>query len=586
MTFEQVENRYKRIGKAKKCTFIFCADNGVTEEKVSAYPKATTVGMVKNYLVTEGAAANVFANFASSEMYVVDVGVDADLSQVPKLIGRKIRRGTNNIARESAMTSEEANKSIEIGMDLTMKAIAAGFNCFLIGEMGIGNTTAAAAMTAAYLNLPPEEVTGRGTNIDDEKLQHKIEVVRRALEVNEPDAKKQLDVFTKLGGYEFGAMAGVILAAHEKNCVVILDGFNSSVAALIAEEINPKIGESLIASHIGREKGHRAILEHLGLNPLLKLDLALGEAIGSSIVARMLDDYSSDDNFDCSIEKFSNDDSEVEFQLSEQRLESVELQKYPLTIRLMGEEVEATDKTFNFYLQTMPELYPQAMKNCRAILDSLTKPKKSLGYLEDIAVQIAGIANEDFPTNNLGHALLSFGTDENSPVSGGTLGTKRYLGLVTEDANTKVAFNFGRNLAEEITFDTPILTITNSAEFEALGEILSATALKADGTLSYKAEEFLTYVPEKYLGMTGALIGALVGAAHNSCLIIADMSAVEIITRYIEELCPQIRPFILHCSRLMAYKECTSLADVIAEAALAALNEMKTFEETGVDKAF
>ncbi|MBQ6758187.1 MAG: nicotinate-nucleotide--dimethylbenzimidazole phosphoribosyltransferase, partial [Selenomonadaceae bacterium] len=176
MTFTHVAELYRSVGKSKKCTFIFCADHGVAKENVSAYPQTTTADMVRNYLVEDGAAANAFAKFAYSELYVVDVGVDADIADLPGLVDRKISRGTKNIAEEPAMTFEQAMQSVRIGKTLAEEAIAAGCNCFLIGEMGIGNTTAAAAMTAAYLNLPPEKVTGRGSNIDDEKFAHKVEI--------------------------------------------------------------------------------------------------------------------------------------------------------------------------------------------------------------------------------------------------------------------------------------------------------------------------------------------------------------------------------------------------------------------------
>ena len=275
MTFTEMAVRYRNIGKPKKCTFIFCADHGVSEMNVSAYPKSTTASMVKNYLINQGGAANAFANFTRSELVVVDVGVDADLSKVPGLVNRKIARGTKNFTEGAAMTLAQAKKSIQIGKDLAEKAIEAGCNCFLIGEMGISNTTAAAAITSTFLNVHPRKVTGRGSNISDKKLKEKIKVVKKALEVNKPNPDDALDVLAKVGGFEFGAMAGVILAAAKKNCIVILDGFNSTAAALIADAINPEVTKKLIASHRGREIGHLLALEFLGLYPIFKLDLAL-----------------------------------------------------------------------------------------------------------------------------------------------------------------------------------------------------------------------------------------------------------------------------------------------------------------------
>lgn len=674
MIFSDAAKLYKSVGKSKKCTFIFCADHGVAEENISAYPQKTTADMVKNYLIDAGAAANAFANFAYSELYIVDVGVDADISHLPGLVDRKISRGTRNIAKGSAMTVDNAMQAVRVGKRLAEEAIAAGFNCFLIGEMGIGNTTVAAAMTAAYLGLPPEKVTGRGSNIDDEKFYHKVEIVRRALEVNKPDPKNLIDVLAKVGGYEFGAMAGVIIAAYHHDCVVMLDGFNTAVAALVAEEILPRTVECLIASHVGREVGHKAILEHLGLKPIFNLDLALGEAVGSSIAARILDNLvyifvcGPDADFegeleeeDTALENFKKqigldgvegldsiediqelfgDEIQIEeipldFHVSEHRMESVELpfstntsnipRNYPMAVRIMGEDEEeiiaATDRTFNFYLQTMPRLHDRPMNNCREILDSLTKPKGSLGYLEEIAIQVAGIANEDRPTNKLRHAALAFTNFENCPslidpnydpkakgarrdlsmdfsATTRTFGMKIFLGVVDPEENLNVAFNFGRNLAEEISFDTPIIALTDLSHLliDRLAEKFSDALLTEDGKLKYKPEEFLQHVPKDYQCLTSSIIGAIVAAAHNSTLIVVDTGAIDIIARYLEKICPAVRPFILHSAQLIEYKlddgsplgfdgEAACMGVEIVEAALIALNEMKTFEDTGVEKA-
>ena len=675
MTFTNIAELYRSVGKSQKCTFIFCADHGVAKMNVSAYPQATTADMVRNYLIDEGGAANVFADFAYSELYVVDVGVDADLSKLNGLVDRKISRGTKNIAEGPAMTLSEAMMSVRIGKRLAEEAIAAGCNCFLLGEMGIGNTTSAAAMTAAYLNMKPEEVTGRGTNIDDDKLAHKIEIVRRALAVNNPNPNSLLDVLTKVGGYEFGAMAGVIIAAYHHNCIVMLDGFNTSVAALIAQEILPQTTSCLIASHIGREPGHKAVLKHLGLDPIFKLDLALSEAVGSSIAARILDnliyifvcgpdaDFEGElveedemlenfkrqlgiDGFEGlntieDVQEFLGDDFQIEeipidFHVSEHRMESVELpfstqklnipRTYPMTIRIMGDEnddsVAATDRTFNFYLQTMPRLHDRPMNNCREIINNLTKPKHSLGYLEEIAVQLAGISNEDRPTNNLRHAALAFTNSENCPsitnpcdydpkdknsrrdvtmdfsATTRTFGMKIFLGIVNPEENPNVAFNFGRNIAEEITFDTPIIALTDLSNLleDRLDRKFENALLNDDGDLKFSPEEFLSHVPKNYQCMTGALIGAIIAAAHNSTLIVVDTGAIDIIARYVEEICPDVRPFILHSAQLIEFRskdkspdgfdgEAACMGVEIVEAALAAINGMKSFDETGVTKA-
>ena len=185
MTFTDMTDLYRSLGKTKKCTFIFCADHGVEKMGVSAYPQSTTADMVKNYLVDKGAAANVFANFCRSELVVVDVGVNADISNLPGLVDRKIAFGTGNIAEGPAMTRAQARRSIKIGRDLVKKAVKAGCNCFLIGEMGIANTTVASAITAAILEVNPKKVTGRGSNISDKRFKNKLKVVRKALKVND-----------------------------------------------------------------------------------------------------------------------------------------------------------------------------------------------------------------------------------------------------------------------------------------------------------------------------------------------------------------------------------------------------------------
>ena len=686
MTFTEMATRYRNIGKPKKCTFIFCADHGVAEMNVSAYPKSTTASMVKNYLISQGAAANVFANFTRSELVVVDVGVDADLSKVPGLVDRKIAHGTKNFTEGAAMTRAEAKKSIQIGKELTEKAIQAGCNCFFIGEMGISNTTAAAAITSAFLNIHPRKVTGRGSNISDKRLKNKLEIVKKALEVNKPNPDDAIDVLSKVGGFEFGAMAGVILAAVKKNCVVILDGFNSAVAALIADAINPEATKKLIASHLGREVGHKFVLEFLNLYPMFKLDLALGEAIGSSIASKILDSLvytyvcDPDDDFDGDLSDFKEDEVDsteilsnllekvglpdlpdfdslediedyvenafgeeiqieevdVDFQLSnESRLESFEPpfsaqdfnipRSYPMLIRAMGgehdEPVAATDRTFNFYLETMPKLHYKAMNACKEYFDSLTKPLGSLGLLEEIAIQFAGITNENIPVNKLRHAALAFTGSENQPknqhdtyrptrkgqrrnvsmdfsLTARTFGAKLFMGIVDEQADPTVAFNFGRNLAEEISFLMPIIALSDLSDWhiDQLDKKFSSALLDEDGDLKVSPEEFLNHVPKRYRNLASAIIGAMVAAAHNSTLIVIDTGVVEIIARYLEKICPQIKPFLLYAGRLMNFNfsadikigfdaEVACMGMEIVEAALTALNEMKTFSETNVEIA-
>ena len=580
MTFTETTVRYRRIGKTKKCTFIFCADHGVAKMNVSAYPQATTAGMVKNYLVNKGAAANAFANFANSDLVVVDVGVDADISKLPNLVDRKISRGTNNIAEGAAMTLAQAKQSIKIGRDMVKKAVQAGYNCFLIGEMGIANTTVASAITAAILEVTPKKVTGRGSNISDERLKNKLKVIRKALKVNAPNPEDGLDVLKKVGGFEFGAMAGVMIEAAKQNCLTILDGFNTAAAALIADLIYPDTYEHLIASHIGREIGHLEIIKYFGFQPLFTLDLALGEAVGSSIAVRILDSLvythvcSPDDDFDGDWNDFKDDDTEesmianlldqigmsdlediesiddlqdffdenfdgdlqieevnVDFQLSDDMrfkpydppfsVQTFNIPRsYPIMIREMNKEqdemIAATDKTFNFYLGTMPKLDLDAMDACREYLNNLTKPKKSLGLLEDIAAQFSGISKLKVPSNKLRRAALAFTNIEYSPsaiekskgkrrnlsldfsMTIRTFAMKLFLGVVDPKQDPTIAFNFGRTLGEEISFGVPIIAITELTDWNVdyIDERFSAALLNNDGSFKVPPEEFLNHVAQ------------------------------------------------------------------------------------------
>lgn len=677
MTFTETTVRYRRIGKTKKCTFIFCADHGVAKMNVSAYPQATTAGMVKNYLVDKGAAANAFANFAHSDLVVVDIGVDADISKLPGLVDKKIARGTNNITEGAAMTLAQAKQSIKIGRDMVKKAVQAGYNCFLVGEMGIANTTVASAITAAILEVTPKKVTGRGSNISDELLKNKLKVIRKALKVNAPNPEDGLDVLKKVGGFEFGAMAGVMIEAAKQKCLVILDGFNTAAAALIADLIYPDVSEYLIASHIGREIGHIEIIRYFGFQPLFTLDLALSEAVGSSIAARVLDCLvythvcAPNDDFDGDWNDFKGDDTEesmianlldqigmediddidnfndlqeffdetfdgdlqieavdLDFQISDDMrfkpydppfsVQTFNIPRsYPIMIREMNtdqdEMIAATDKTFNFYLETMPELNLNAMDACREYLDNLTKPQKSLGLLEDIAAQFSGISKLKRPSNRLRRAALAFTNNEYSPnitaqakskrrnlsldfsMTVRTFAMKIFLGVVDSKQNPTVAFNFGRTLGEEISFGVPIITITELTDWgiDRIDERFATALLNKDGSFKVPPEEFLNHVPKKFKALTGAIIGAMVAAAHNSTLIIVDCGAVEIIARFLEKICPQIRPFILHATELINFDfepgqrigydgETACIGAEIVEAALTALNEMKTFQDTNV----
>jgi nicotinate-nucleotide--dimethylbenzimidazole phosphoribosyltransferase len=262
--------------------FTFAADHGVAAEGVSAYPQVVTAQMVENFL-RGGAAVNVLARQAGARLVVADFGVAAPLERSERLVACPIGPGTANIAAGPAMTREQAVRAIETGAALAQQALDAGADLLATGEMGIGNTTVASAIAAALTGGAPERVTGRGTGVDDATLARKVAVVRRALEVNQPDAGDGLDVLAKVGGFEIGGLVGVILAGAARRVPVVLDGFIAGSAALIAVALAPAARHALFAAHRSAEPGHALVLDHLGLTPYLDLSLRLGEGTGAAL---------------------------------------------------------------------------------------------------------------------------------------------------------------------------------------------------------------------------------------------------------------------------------------------------------------
>ncbi|MCX5669439.1 MAG: nicotinate-nucleotide--dimethylbenzimidazole phosphoribosyltransferase [Candidatus Omnitrophica bacterium] len=265
-----------------KVIFTLAADHGVTDEGISAYPKEVTAQMVYNFL-SGGAAINVLARHVGAKVIVVDIGVAEDLKPDPKLIIRKINYGTKNMARGQAMTTEEAVKAIKMGTEIFDEELKNGIDILGTGEMGIGNTTAASAITACFTNKPVEEITGRGAGLNDSGLKNKIDVIKKSLSLNKPDPSDPIDVLSKVGGFEIAGLVGIILAAASKKIPIVIDGFISTAAALVAFKIDPKVKDYMIAAHKSQEGGHKIILEHIGLKPLLDLDLRLGEGTGGAL---------------------------------------------------------------------------------------------------------------------------------------------------------------------------------------------------------------------------------------------------------------------------------------------------------------
>jgi nicotinate-nucleotide--dimethylbenzimidazole phosphoribosyltransferase len=261
--------------------FTLAADHGVAEEGVSAYPREVTAQMVLNFL-RGGAAINVLAREVGARVVVADMGVDADLPSDPGLRAVKIRRGTANIAHGPAMTVEEVSRAIEAGRGLVRAELETGLDVALTGDMGIANTTSSAALVCAFTGLSPAVIVGRGTGVDDEGLMRKRDAVGRALAINAGAiAAGPLETLAAVGGLEIAGLVGVILEAARERKPVIIDGFISGAAALTATALDPAAAGYLIASHRSQELGHGAVLELLGLAPLLDLDLRLGEGTGA-----------------------------------------------------------------------------------------------------------------------------------------------------------------------------------------------------------------------------------------------------------------------------------------------------------------
>ncbi len=264
-----------------KAIITMAGDHGVVAEKVGNWPQKVTAQMVQNFLVG-GAGINVLSRQIGARVIVVDMGIAADI-QDSKLLSRKVARGTQNITVGPAMTLPQAEKAIETGIEIVTVEIEAGLDVVGTGDMGIGNTTPSAAICAVFRGCPPAEVTGRGTGIDDIQLIHKISVIERALAVNKPDSSKPVEVLAKVGGFEIGGLVGVMLGAASRNVPVFIDGFISGAAAMIAAVLAPRVKDYLIAAHVSAERGHRLMLQHLGLAPLVDLEMRLGEGTGAAL---------------------------------------------------------------------------------------------------------------------------------------------------------------------------------------------------------------------------------------------------------------------------------------------------------------
>ncbi|HEX2677916.1 MAG TPA: nicotinate-nucleotide--dimethylbenzimidazole phosphoribosyltransferase [Polyangiales bacterium] len=273
---------------AEKAIVVMGADHGVAVEGVSAYPQEVTAQMLLNF-ARGGAGINVLARHAGARVQVVDIGVAHPLPPMPEITSRRIREGTANFTQGPAMTPDEAIRALLAGSEIASKLVDEGVQLIGIGEMGIANTTASSAITAVLTRSNVEEVTGLGTGIDVATRSRKVSVIQRAIAKNTPDPKDPLDVLHKLGGLEIAGLAGVVLGAAARRTAVVIDGFISSTAALIAARLSPNAAGYLFASHRSVEVGHRMVLVELGRMPLLDLGLRLGEGTGAALAMNLIE---------------------------------------------------------------------------------------------------------------------------------------------------------------------------------------------------------------------------------------------------------------------------------------------------------
>ena len=277
----------KYFDTTKKIVLSFACDHGVYEEGVAPNNQNITLLQSMNFPKKINGVGTI-SKFVGSDVQLIDVGINCD-EPIEGVIDCKIRKSTSNMAKGPAMTRQEAIRAIEIGIEMSEKYIQEDYKVIGIGEMGIANTTPYAAIISVIAGCDPQEVTGMGAGLKKELLQHKAQVIRTAIEINQPNPTDGIDILQKVGGFEIGSMAGVILGCSANRVPVVLDGFISYAAALIAVNINPRCKDYMIASHYSAEPGAKKALELLGLDPFLKMDMRLGEGSGAALAFNMIE---------------------------------------------------------------------------------------------------------------------------------------------------------------------------------------------------------------------------------------------------------------------------------------------------------
>ena len=271
----------------KRCVVVMCSDNGVFEEGVASTPQSVTLSQTINFAKGLTGVAVIAKQF-NADLIIVDVGVNADIDH-PHIHNKKIRKSTWNIAKGAAMTGDEAARAILTGIDTAVEAVGNGYKMIGVGEMGIANTTTSAAVLCALTGVAPEDAAGKGAGLNEEAYKHKIEVIKKAIEINKPDPEDPIGVLAKVGGFDIAAMAGVYIGGALKRVPVVIDGFISMVAALAAVRIAPAAKAYMFASHSSYEQGFARAAEAVGLRPYLDLEMRLGEGSGCPIMFAVFD---------------------------------------------------------------------------------------------------------------------------------------------------------------------------------------------------------------------------------------------------------------------------------------------------------
>lgn len=271
----------------KKCMIVMSADNGVCDEGVSSCPQEITVVQTVN-IIKGISGIGVLARHANADLRVIDIGIKGDLD-LKGLINKKIRYGTSNMAKGPAMSIEEAVKSIETGIEVVNGLVEEGYNLFGTGEMGIGNTSTSSAVLMSLTGISSSEAVGKGAGMTEEGFLLKKNVIEKAIEINKPDKNNPLDVLSKVGGFDIGGMAGCFLGAAYNRVPIVIDGFISAAAALIAYRLNPYVKDYMIPSHISAEPGYRYAMKEIGLNPILDLKMRLGEGTGCPLAFNVIE---------------------------------------------------------------------------------------------------------------------------------------------------------------------------------------------------------------------------------------------------------------------------------------------------------